>query len=58
MPLTVIVRDFPCRICQEDTPHVYQDKEEQLVCMKCRAEGRETVVKLDKPNVAIGFIWN
>ncbi len=59
MDIIVIVDNIECPVCESLQPHVYQDKEERLICLGCRKQGRETVIKLENPGVVIGrYIQN
>ena len=56
--MIVVIQDYPCGVCQYLTPHIYMDKEQMLVCIRCKSEGRHTKVKLVDPVVVIGKIQN
>ena len=57
--LIVVINNMECPVCGSPQPHVYQDKYEQLICLGCRAQDKETVVKLENPGVVIGrYIQN
>ena len=52
--LIIVIDNWECPVCESQQPHVYQDKQEQLVCLRCWKEGRDTVIKLVNPGVVIG----
>ena len=57
--LTIVLTNIECPVCESPQLHVYQDKEERLICLGCRKQGRETVIKLVNPGVIIGrFVQN
>lgn len=56
--ITVVIKNFPCPVCQKETPHVYIDNDMAVVCLTCRAKDIETVTKLVNPIVVIGDCQN
>ena len=55
--LTIVLNNIPCKVCGS-LPHIYQDKEEQLVCLNCRKQGRDTIIKLTDGVVIGRYIQN
>lgn len=44
MPIIILTKQF-CNECQEETEHIY-DNHDRLVCIKCRAAGRQTTIDM------------
>ena len=57
--ITIVLDNIYCPKCEKPEIFVYLDKDEKLICLGCRKQGRETVIKLVNPGVVIGrFIQN